>query len=76
MQLRTNRCPYCFAEFRHSEFSSDVEMAPNCGHIFTLGEAWRGRPDPIPDPAVAALTERVRQLEERLGHVEAAIRWA
>jgi hypothetical protein len=77
LHLRTYRCPYCFDECKtsSSEWSDDVEMAPNCGHTFTLGEAKRGRPDP--DPAitndmttlknrVAALEEWVAALEQRL----------
>ena len=75
LRLREYRCPYCFGPFKTSEESDEVEMAPNCGHEFTLGEARRGRPDPVTDPLVVsdigALWKRVAALEQQLAEVKA-----
>lgn len=76
---RRNKCPHCFTEFKHGEWSEDVEFTcRHCGNGFTLGEARRGRPDPTTIPNqfaehVFALTNRVAALEAQLAEVKATV---
>jgi hypothetical protein len=71
MSLRTYQCPYCYEAFKadHDE-GSDVDMSPDCGHHFTLGEARRGRPDAANHFELSTLAEKVSQLEARLTAIE------
>jgi hypothetical protein len=56
MTMRRHKCPYCFHEFKTIEWSDDVDFTClGCDHVFTLGEARRGRPDPAPSPDLVAL---------------------
>jgi hypothetical protein len=66
MQAWTYQCPYCYEDFKTIETSDDVDFTCDNGHSFTLGEARRGRPDPANQDEVAALKERVDQLEKQV----------
>lgn len=75
MHARTYRCPYCYEDFAvFGEESDEVEMAPDCGHSFTLGEARRGKPDPANKDEVETLTERVIHLETQVAELQATVK--
>lgn len=74
MSLRTYRCPFCFKDFKGDHEDGDAtDMAPDCGHSFTLGEARRGRPDPANKTEIEQLTLTVRVLAQRVKDLEVTV---